>query len=173
MRTAKWRIVFAIAMVALIGTFTAVFLLSGGFHRTPIPILSQYNISFCDSPFAVQCKTDAEWTNTHDPQVSPQRFCDASLEILGEQADTTWVFHKNQLTELTMSFQLKNAGEAAAFSDRIEQILLDEYRSQKQFFRKEADDGSICIGLDYGAIVLEYTITRSGNTVKINCLNFW
>lgn len=173
MKQSKWIVFLAIGMIALIGAFVAAFLISGGLHRKPIPILSQYNISFCDSPFVVQCKTDTPWTDISESQVAPQQFCDASLEILGEQADTTWVFHKNKLTELTMSFQLKNAEEAAAFSDQIEQILLDEYSSQKQFFRKEADDGSIRIGLDNGATILEYTITRSGNTVRINCLNFW
>lgn len=173
MRTAKWRIVFVIAMIALIGTFTAVFLLSGGFHRTPIPILSQYNISFCDSPFAVQCKTDTPWSKSEESTVSPKRFCDASIEILGEQADTTWVFHKGWLTEVTMSFRFANDEAAAAFSDRIEQILLDEYSSNKRFFHKEDEDGSISIGLNYGAAILEYTITRSGNAVQINCLDFW
>lgn len=173
MKKSKRVAIFGIAMIALIGAFTAVFLLSGGVHRKPIPLLSQYNISFCDSPFVVQCKTDTEWTNTSVSQVSPQQFCDASIEILGEQANTTWVFHEGKLTELTMHFYLENAKEAAAFSDQIEQILLDEYSSQKQFFRKEDDDGSIRIGLNYGATILEYTITRSGNTVRINCLNFW
>lgn len=173
MKKSKRAAFLVIAMIVLIGAFTAAFLISGGLHRKPIPILSQYNISFCDTPFVVRCKTDTEWTDTSESQVSPQRFCDASLEILGEQADTTWTFQSNKLTELTMSFQLENAGEAAAFSDRIEQILMEEYSGQKQFFRQETDDGSIRIGLDNGATILEYTITRSGNTVKVNCLNFW
>lgn len=71
-----------------------------------------------------------------------------------------------------MSFRLENAKEAAAFIDRIEQILLDKYSNQKHFFHEE-DDGSISIGLDYGATILEYTISRSGNTVRINCLDSW
>ncbi len=171
----KWIVFITIGIIVLtvIGALTVSFLISGVSHRKPIPILSQYNISFCDSPFVVQCKTDTEWTNTSASQVSPQRFCDASLEILGEQADTTWVFHKDRLTELTMSFQLENAEEADAFSDRIEQILLDEYSSKKHFFHEEDEDGSISIGLNYGATILEYTITCSGNTVRVNCLDFW
>ena len=172
-KKSRFIVFLAIGIIALIGTLTAAFLISGGTHRKPIPILSQYNISFCDSPFAVRCKTDTPWSKSEESTVSPKRFCDASLEILGEQADTTWVFHSNKLTELTMSFQFENAEEAAAFSDRIEQLLLDEYGVQKQFFRKEADDGSISIGLDYGATILKHTITRSGNTVRINCFNFW
>ena len=172
-KKSRFIVFLAIGMIALIGTLTAAFLISGGTHRKPIPILSQYSISFCDSPFVVQCKTDTPWSKSEESTVSPERFCDASLEILGQQADTTWVFHKDRLTELTMSFQLENAEEAAAFGDRIEQILTEEYSNQKHFFHEEDEDGSVRIGLDYGATILEYTITCSGNTVRINCINFW
>lgn len=164
----KKAILWSIAAILIIAVGIGLYLWLTA--SEPIPVLSEYAISYGDSPADLEeVGTALEVThNISDTRASAYVF---QLKVLGFPAQMTCFFHENEeLTQVELEWTLENVQAAQTLAAKVQKLLVDAYAGEEDYFFRKMEEYT-ALGRDDGATGMFYQIRVKENTVFVSCIN--
>lgn len=168
-----------VCLVVLFTTILIVMLLilPNNNKKFSIAVLEDYNICFGDSPKAVASKIYGTCIEKEQLAYSNQTVYTYETDILDMSAKMSCYFlNDKHLSEVDVIIQSKESEQTAAMFERVKEIIQESYKNEDSFVCRDVvfyDENtySVSLGVEEGAVGIDYTILVKDNTLCITCID--
>ena len=168
-----------VCLVVLFTTILIVMVLifSHNNRKFSVAVLKDYSICYGDSPRAVASKISGTCIEKEQLVSSNQTVYTYETEIFDMSAKMSCYFLNNKhLSEVDIMIRGNGLEQTATLFERAKEIIKESYKGEDSFVCRnivfyDESTYSVSLGLNDGAVGIDYTILVKDNTIFITCVD--